>query len=285
MQTLIISACTDAGVNINGANIGAKKLGKYLESKNLPVIYLQNDPHFVKETSPTNYQKNINTINTFNKKLYDTITNEKKFSLTIGGDHSIAIGSALASNTNNQNIGIIWFDAHPDYNTFKTTITGNIHGLPLAAINGFETKELTTFTNNYIKPENTVIIGARSIDPKEKENLLKTGVKLYTTTDIHKYGLKYIITEAIKIASKNTNGIHISYDLDVIDPKIAPGVSIPEINGITKKEAIDALNLFLTNIDKIVSFDLVEFNPLKDNNHVTYDLATNILDNIINTLK
>ena len=261
METIIISACTDAGVHIDGASLGAYKLGKYLENK-YNVTYINNTSNFIKDKNPKNLQKNLSEIN-----------------------HSISIGSALASNYKNGNIGIIWFDAHPDYNTFNTTITGNIHGLPLATINGFNNKELINFKiKDYINHKNTVIVGARSIDKLEKENLKQAGIKVFTTNDIKKLGIKYVINEALKIALNNTSKIHISYDLDVIDPNIAPGVSVPEKNGLTKKEALIALNLFLEKIDNIASFDLVEFNPLKDINNKTYDISTTILDTLLDKI-
>ncbi len=285
MEPIIISACTDAGVHIDGASLGAYNLGKYLETQNKEVIYIKNNPNFIKEKETTNLKKNLQAVNIFNQKLYNTILNNKeKFPIIIGGDHSLAIGSALASATINENIGLIWFDAHPDYNTFETTITGNIHGLPLAAINNFHNEDLTKFTNNYIKPENTVIVGARSIDTLEKENLIINGIKIFTTKDIKKLGINHVIKEAIKIATKNTSKIHISFDLDVIDPNIAPGVSVPEINGLSKEESLIALNLFLANISHICSFDLVEYNPLKDLNNKTYNIAIEILNTILRTL-
>ena len=281
MQTLIISACTDAGVHIDGANLGAYNLGKYLEQKNNKIIYLKNPSNFIKEKEPTNLRKNITAINNFNNELYNTILNNpNKFPIILGGDHSISIASALASNKIHQNIGIIWFDAHTDYNTFKTTITGNIHGLPLAAINGFYNKELTKFTDNYINPKNTVIIGARSIDPLEKENLIKNNIKVFTTNDIKELGFSNVLNEAFKIATNNTNGVHLSFDLDVIDPSFAPGVSIPELNGLSLEETLKIYNIFLDNISKIVSFDLVEYNPLKDINNKTYNLAIDIINKL-----
>ena len=112
---------------------------------------------------------------------------EGLFPITLGGDHSIAISSALAdAKKNDGHIGMIWIDAHTDYNTFESTITGNIHGLPLAAIDGYEKRFLTEFHDgNYFKPENTVIVGGRDIDPLEVENLKDAGVKVFTTEEIH----------------------------------------------------------------------------------------------------
>lgn len=278
LKTLFLSAATDAGVNIDGAKEGAILLGKYLENNNENVLYIKNSDNFIKDKSKDNLKKNLEEVNYFNEKLYNSIVNNKDyFPITIGGDHSISIGSALASAKNNKNIGIIWFDAHPDFNTFKTTITGNIHGLPLAAIAGLE-KDLTKFHNhNYVKPENICIVGARSIDPLELKNLEAQHIKVFTTEDIKTKGITYCLEEAIKIASSNTLGIHISYDLDVIDPFIAPGVSVPEVNGITKEEAIKALEIFLKDMPKVVSIDLVEFNSLNDKNNQTYDIAIKLL--------
>ncbi len=286
MKSLIISASSDAGVSIDGAKDGALKLGKYLENLNKEVIYIKNRDNFVKDKNPLNKRKNEEEINIFNEKLYQTIIeNKDKFPFTIGGDHAIAIGSALASQKNHGNIGIIWFDAHPDYNTFKTTITGNIHGLPLASITGFDNASLTNFHHSsFVKYENTVIVGARSIDKEELVNLKKAGIKVFTTEDIKNLGIEKVLNETLKIASQNTLGIHISYDLDVIDPKLAPGVSVPESEGINLEDAYKAIDILFKDVDKIVSLDLVEFNPLFDQDDKTYNIACNLINNIISKI-
>ena len=177
---------------------------------------------------------------------------------------------------------MIWIDSHGDYNTFETTRTGNLHGLPLACLNHQTKDRLSFFHNgNYYDPKNTIIVGGRDIDPWEMPNIKDAGVTLFTTEDIRDQGIENIIKKAMDIALKNTNGVHISYDLDVIDPQIAPGVSVPAINGITEDEAYKIADEVLKYIDHIKSIDIVEFNPTRDINHKTENIAINILDKVI----
>lgn len=281
MKMLIIGAVSDAGLITDGASKGAIKLGKYLESLNYNVTYLKNSKDFIKDKDTSNKRKNEKEINKFNKNLYKLIrTNKDKFPITIGGDHSVSIGSVLASQRNNKSLGLIWFDAHPDFNTFETTITGNIHGLPLASITAFGNSSLTKFHKfNYINPKNVVIIGARSIDKGELLNLKKAGIKVFTTKDIYELGIDYILKEALNIVLNNTNGFHLSYDLDVIDPLIAKGVSVKESNGIDLDIAYKTLEILLQS-EKLLSFDLVEYNPLFDTDNQTFKIAVNLLNMI-----
>ena len=220
-----------------------------------------------------------------NEVMYqDTVKKMKQgyFPIMIGGDHTVAIPSSLADCYNNEEIGMIWIDAHGDYNTFETTTTGNIHGLPLATITGYKCEELRRFhKGDVINPEKTVIVGARSIDPGERENLKYSGVTIFTTEDIKKEGTKAIMEKAWQIASHKTKSVHVSYDLDVIDPDDAPGVSIPEFDGISTKEAMEICDNIIENFDKISSFDLVELNPLRDVNRKTEQIGLNILAKVI----
>lgn len=228
----IINACTDLGVHVNGAAEGPIDLTKNLSHNNINNIVTVKYSNVVKEYQNDNKKKNLQEVNKFNKQLYNEVLsslNNEKFPITIGGDHSLAIASALASIKKYSNLGIIWFDSHGDYNTFDTTITGNIHGLPLAVITNYEKRELSEFHNgNFYKPQNTVIVGARDIDdPLEIENLREAGVTVFSTKDVQQQGADVITKKAFEIASNNTNGVHVSFDIDLIDPKIAPGVSVP----------------------------------------------------------
>ena len=279
---VIIEAKSDLGLHIDGANLGPSLITSNIDNK----IIIEKE-NCIKSTNPNDLKKNLKEVNNFNTKLYNTvidILNNNKFPITIGGDHSIAIASSLASR-NKCNIGIIWIDAHLDYNTFETTITGNLHGLPLAAVNGLA-KDLTPFTNTFINPKNTVVVGYRAKEDNAKvevDNILNAGGTIFTTDDIKKYGVKKVMEEAIKIASNNTDGIHISFDLDFIDPIDAPGVSVPEVDGIDKKTALEVIH-YLNNTNNIKSFDIVEYNPLNDKENITLDIAKEILDYVINNI-
>lgn len=284
----IIDACTDLGVSVDGAALGPEILTEDLINKKVDNIHIIHADENGKEKEKDNKKKNLKKLNEFNIELYNRVLksiDEKKFPLTIGGDHSLVIASALASIKKNQNLGIIWIDAHGDYNTFKTTITGNIHGLPLAVIDGYEKMYLADFHNgSFYNSKNTVIVGGRDIDPLEQENLKDAGVTVFTTEEIHKRGMKAVMEDAIKIACNNTNGMHISYDLDVIDPVICPGVSVPAKNGINLEEAYEAVDEIIKYKDKLKSLDLVEYNPLKDIDNKTKVIAKTILESLINNI-
>ena len=286
MRTMIFGAGTDLGVHIDGANLGPVQLMNDLKAfyKGESMLF-ERDKEIIKSRNLSDRRKNEYEVEKFNSQLYKAMVEkikEEYFPIMIGGDHSAAIASALASAKVNVDVGIIWIDAHTDYNTFETTITGNIHGLPLAAINGYKNQDLRYYHDGkIIQPSRTVIIGARSMDEEEKDNVKYSGVTVFTTQDIKEKGVDAIMEEAFKIAGYKTKGIHISYDLDVIDPDIAPGVSIPEFDGISEEEAMKINEYIVKNMQDVLSFDLVEFNPLRDIDRKTEQIALNILAQII----
>ena len=286
MKSIIFGAGSDLGVHIDGAHLGPVQLINDLQSfyKGEAQSFTQ-DENIIKSRNLSDRRKNEYEVDKFNTVLYNAMVEKIKqdyFPILLGGDHSVVVASALASLKVHGDLGIIWIDAHTDYNTFETTITGNIHGLPLAAITGYDCKELTNFiTNEYINPKNAVIVGARSIDPWEIGNIRNAGVTVFTTQDIKENGVQNVMDEAFKIALNNTQGTHISYDIDVIDPIIAPGVSVPEINGINDNEAYEIMNYLISRKRDIKSMDLVEFNPTRDINNKTYKIAKKILEEIL----
>lgn len=294
MRLNIINACSDLGVNIDGSNLGPEVLKKHIinNDKINDIIDVKYE-NVTKSNDKNDLAKNLGELNKFNEKLYKTVQLTKKegiFPITVGGDHSIAISSALASIEHENSLGIIWIDTHPDFNTFETTTTGNIHGMPLATITGNNKTKLTKFHNgNFYKNENTVIIGARDIDPLEKENLEKANIKIFSTNDVKTKNIEKIIDEAVSVALLNTNGLHISFDIDVIDPVIAPGISVGFKNGISKKDVEEILSALLKYKDKIKSFDIVEFNPKNDieskTELITKDILIRIIDEFSDKIK
>ncbi|MBR4694310.1 MAG: arginase [Bacilli bacterium] len=287
MRTMIFGAGSDLGVHIDGASLGPKQLMNDISTfyKGESMLF-QQDANIIKSRNFGDRRKNEYEVEKFNTELYKNIVSkikEEYFPILIGGDHSVAIASALASCKVNIDVGIIWIDAHTDYNTFETTITGNIHGLPLAAITGYKCNELRYYHDGkVIQPSRTVIVGARSIDDAEKDNLRYAGVTVFSTQDIKEKGIDAVMDEAFKIAGYKTKGVHVSYDIDVIDPYTAPGVSIPEYDGISEEEAMKINEYLVKHINEILSFDLVEFNPLRDQDRRTEQIALNILTQIIN---
>lgn len=286
----IIAACSDLGVHVTGSQLGPETLINNINKDDVNNIKIINyDKNYIKELNKNNLKKNLEQINIFNKSLYNEVINTLEshhFPITLGGDHSIAIASALASINKYNNLGIIWFDAHGDFNTFETTTSGNIHGLPFAAITGYEKKLLTSFhSGNYYNYKNAVLFGARDIDePYEMNNLKDAGITIITTQDIKKYGIDAMCKKAFDIVSNGTEGVHISYDLDCIDSDIAPGVSIPVKNGLNLEEAYSFVDYMIKNKEKIKSIDLVELNPLRDIDKKTEKIATNILNILIKNL-
>lgn len=280
MKITLVNACSDLGVMINGSDKGPLVLSENI--KNIDNIITIQKENIDKERDIGNKKRNIKYVNIFNEKLYNAIINEENFVITLGGDHSIAIGSDLASKKKHKNIGLLWIDAHSDYHNMDSTITGNIHGMPFATISGQNGSELSYFFDEeYYDPKKTVLIGGRDIESPEYINLEKAGVKIITTEDIKKYGVKKIMEEAFNIALNNTDGVHISYDLDVIDPEIAKGVSVKAKDGINEKEAYLIKDELVKKIDSIKSFDLVEYNPDYDTDLKTKEIALNILNDVI----
>lgn len=286
----IIAACSDLGVHVNGSQLGPETLINNINKDDVNNIKIINyDKNYIKELDKNNLKKNLEQINIFNKSLYNEVINTLEshhFPITLGGDHSIAIASALASIKKYNNLGIIWFDAHGDYHTFQTTMSGNIHGLPFAAVTGYEKNLLNHFhKGNYYNYKNAVLFGARDIDePYEMNNLKDAGVTIITTQDIKKYGIDAMCKKAFDIVSNGTEGVHISYDLDCIDSDIAPGVSIPVKNGLNLEEAYSFVDYMIKNKEIIKSIDLVELNPLRDIDKKTEKIATNILNKLIKNI-
>ncbi|HET9532040.1 MAG TPA: arginase [Blastocatellia bacterium] len=202
--------------------------------------------------------------------------------VVLGGDHSIAVGSmaGLASFYRKQNkrVGIIWLDAHTDINTPETTPSGNIHGMPLAALLGHGARELTHVSGFAPKvlPEHVAVIGARSVDPGEREIIRSLGVRVFTMSELDDRGLGSVIEEAIDIASRNTAGFHVTIDMDFIDPFYAPGVGTPERGGATYRESHLAMEK-IADSGCVLSVELTEVNPVYDIANQTALLAVELI--------
>jgi len=225
--------------------------------------------------------KYLEEIVTINERLHLIVSEAIKdgvVPLILGGDHSLGIGTLAGLALSEQSFGLIWFDTHGDYNSLDTTESGNIHGMPLAVANGIGAQELTSIGGfqKKLREENTVIIGAREMDPQEKEMLRKSKIKVFTMRDIDQMGMTEVVNRGIKIASQGTDGIHVSFDLDVIDPEEAPGVGTPVPGGITYREAHLAMEL-LADSGLITSMDVVEVNPILDSHNKTAKLAVGLI--------
>lgn len=286
MKTVVIGAGSDLGIHIDGTSLGPTQLLNDLKGfYQGEILSFEQDEEIIKSRNLSDRRKNEFEIEKFNTILYNTVIEkmeEDYFPIVIGGDHSVSIPSALGSMKQNENIGIIWIAAHPCYNTFESTITGDIHGLSLAAITGYKCNELRYYhEGGTIQPSRCVVVGAREIDEVEKDNIRYAGITVFSTEDIKERGVKAIMDEAFKIAGYKNNGVHVSFDLDVMDPEVAPGVSIPSLDGLNEDDAIAINEEVMKHIDEVVSYDLIEYNPLRDFNRKTEQIAVNLLAQII----
>ncbi|WLV24859.1 arginase [Aciduricibacillus chroicocephali] len=228
--------------------------------------------------------KNLNEIARVSDELAatsDGVIKEGNFPLIVGGDHSIAIGSLAGISRNYENLGVIWYDAHGDLNTPETSPSGNIHGMPLAASLGIGHKRLVNLyaEGAKIKPENLVIIGARSLDPGEKELIREKGIRVYTMHEVDRMGMPAVIDEAIGYLKERTDGLHLSLDLDGLDPSEAPGVGTPVMGGMTYRESHLAMEM-IHESGMLTSAEFVEVNPILDDRNRTADLAVGLMGSL-----
>ena len=289
MKINLIGAGSDLGVSKDGADLGPGRLLKYYEKDTRinKIIEINKSKDIIKSYDKKDLENNLNEINEFNKRLYDEVLATKEDNILpviIGGDHSIAIASTFASIKKEKQLGVIWFDAHGDYNTFETTRTGNLHGLPLATTNGLAKKLNPYHDGPYYKSENTLILGGRDIDPWEWPVINDNNVKVFSSEELKENDIKEIVKESIKRVTNNFKiGFHMSFDIDVIDPEDAPGVSVPAINGISKNLYFKIVDEILLYKDYIKSIDIVEYNPTFDDNDKTLNIAHNTLEKILRT--
>ena len=206
--------------------------------------------------------------------------------ILLGGDHSIAIGtiSGVAAHlkARDKKLGLIWVDAHGDINTPATSPTGHIHGMPLATILGFGHELLVNLGDNPVRvaPENVALIGIRNIDNDEKKIVQKSGIHYFTMRDIDEKGIAWVMDRAIAAASQGTEGIHISCDMDALDPIHAPGVSVPEPGGLSYREARMLMER-AHETKKIISLEFVEVNPALDIRGQTANLCVDLIQSAV----
>ena len=227
------------------------------------------------------YLKEITATCTSSADLVLKTLEAGKVPLVLGGDHSVAAGTvsgvAKYFRRKNQKIGLLWIDAHTDMNTPDTSPSGNVHGMPLAALMGLGPAELGNIYefSPKVDPENCVLVGIRDVDNFEKENIRKAGVQVFTMRDIDERGMRAVMEEALSLAGNGTAGYHVSLDMDWIDPEDAPGVGTPVRGGATYREAHLAMEI-LADHGRLLSFEIVEVNPVIDEHNRTADLAVEL---------
>ncbi|MCC6588307.1 MAG: arginase [Bryobacterales bacterium] len=214
--------------------------------------------------------------------LVEKAAGQGKFPLILGGDHSAAVGTVSGMSRHfrkkKQKIGMIWVDAHADMNTPESSISGNIHGMPLACLIGRGPNELTHIFNYAPKvdPQNVVIVGLRNVDQLERQAVRDSGVHVFTMRDIDERGMKPVMSDTIRFAMEGAAGFHISFDMDSVDPQQAPGVGTPVPGGLTYREAHLAMEM-AGDSGGVLSMEVVEVNPVLDVANRTADLAVQLI--------
>ncbi|WP_338471375.1 arginase [Niallia sp. XMNu-256] len=233
---------------------------------------------------PNTNLKNLHLVAEKNEILAQKVAqvvDEGSFPLILGGDHSIAIGTLAGLAKQYKNLGVIWFDAHGDLNTVETSPSGNIHGMPLAVSLGLGHNLLTNIggVTPKVKPENIVIIGARSLDEGEKSLIKAKEIKVFTMHEIDRLGMTKVMEETISYLKDKTDGVHLSFDLDGLDPSDAPGVGTPVIGGVSYRESHLAMEM-LAEAHLITSAEFVEINPILDDKNKTAITAVALMGSL-----
>jgi arginase len=268
-----------SAVRVAGLEARLESLGHVVEDAGniavaIPEQKTEGDPH-------AKYLKEITATCTKHAELVLKTLEAGKIPIVLGGDHSVAAGTVAGVaefyHKQNQKIGLIWMDAHADINTPSSSPSGNVHGMPLAAIMGLGPPELANIFNFHpkVSPENCVLVGVRDVDTIEKENIRKAGVEVFTMRDIDERGMRAVMEEALRMAGRGTSGYHVSLDMDWIDPEDAPGVGTPVWGGATYREAHLAMEI-IADHGRMLSFEIVEVNPVIDERNQTADLAVEL---------
>jgi arginase len=287
----ILSVPFDLGAGRKGVHLGPKAIfqaGLKRRIANLGIDYILEgeiaSPVSTK-SGTSQHLKNLEEVIELNTKLaarVASIVDKGNFPLILGGDHSIAIGTLSGLAQHYKNLGVIWFDAHSDLNTEDTSPSGNIHGMSLAVGLGIGHPLLTQIQSNgfKIEPHHVVIIGARQLDTGEKEYISASGVTCFTMHDIDRMGMGQVIEKTLDILSSTTDGIHLSFDVDSLDPLEAPGTGTPVKGGVSYREAHFALEL-LHESGLITSAEFVEVNPMLDSDNKTAQLAVECIASLL----
>jgi arginase len=288
----IIGVPMDLGASRRGVDMGPsalrvaglqsrlKQIGRQCEDfGNIPVPQPE-EQHFGEKNA-----KYLSEISQTCKGLAEIVRktlDDDLLPIVLGGDHSIAVGTAAGVAAHfakkSKSIGMIWLDAHADMNTPESSPSGNIHGMPLAAIMGYGPPELTELggTKPMVQSRNVALVGVRDLDAKERRLIKESGVHVFTMRDVDERGMREVMSEALRFASDETAGICVSLDMDFVDPSDAPGVGTPVRGGATYREAHLALEM-IADSRAIVSFELVEINPAIDLHNTTATLGVELI--------
>jgi arginase len=289
----IIGVPLDLGGGRRGVDMGPSAfriagLGERITALGYTVVDKGDLPAPIPETRELRDErkKYIRDIAKVCQKLYQSSLqslDEGAMPLVLGGDHSLAAGSVgaaadWAKRTRDLPMGLLWVDAHGDMNTPATSLSGNVHGMPLAALLGPEPAELSRIgtMSPKVLPAHTVIIGVRNLDDREKVAVRDSHVHVFTMKDIDRQGIASIVEQALNLAGNGTAGIHVSFDMDVCDPQIAPGVGTPVKGGLDYREAHMVMEI-VADSGLLTSLDMVEANPTLDLQNTTAQLGTEVV--------
>jgi arginase len=268
-----------SAVRVAGLAARLEELGHIVEDAGNVAVAI---PEQKKAGDPNaKYLKEITATCTKSAELVLKTLEVGKVPVVLGGDHSVAAGTVAGVaefyRRQDQRIGLLWIDAHSDMNTPDSSPSGNVHGMPLAALMGLGPAELGNIFNFFpkVRPENCVLVGIRDVDSHEKENIRKAGVEVFTMRDIDERGMRAVMEEALRMAGRGTAGYHVSLDMDWIDPEDAPGVGTPVWGGATYREAHLAMEI-ISDHGRMLSFEIVEVNPVIDEHNQTADLAVEL---------
>lgn len=207
--------------------------------------------------------------------------------VTLGGDHSLAMGSvagvATALAERGERVGLVWLDAHSDIHTPDTSTSGNVHGMPIAHLLGHGHRRLASIASvaPALRPENVVLVGLRDVDAAERDHIRDWGVTAFTMRDIDERGIAAVMRDALEIAGRGTAGVHVSLDMDWLDPIEAPGVGTAVRGGATYREAHTAMEIVADRDEHLFSLDVVEVNPVLDRHNRTAELAVGLIESAL----
>lgn len=221
-----------------------------------------------------------------NRSLADQVykaVRRGRFPLVLGGDHSIAVGTVSGigawAHAKGKKLGLVWVDAHSDINTPRTSPSGNVHGMPLAALLGLGPTVLGQIGGKFrkVEPANVALVGIRSVDEGERTHLRKLGVNVYTMADVDRHGIHVVMEKAIANVTRETDMVHVSFDLDAVDPALAPGVGTPVKGGLDYREAHLVMES-LSSAGVMTSLEIVEVNPILDDRNQSARFAVELVE-------
>jgi arginase len=288
----IIGVPMDLGASRRGVDMGPsalrvaglqsrlKQLGRHVEDIGNVQVKQPEEQHYGEKNAK--YLEEISETCKGLAEMIQKTLDENLTPLVLGGDHSIAVGTAAGAaahfQKNSKRIGMIWLDAHGDMNTPESSPSGNIHGMPLASIMGYGPPELTELggIKPMVEPHNVCLVGIRDLDAKERKLVKDSGVHIFTMRDIDERGMREVMSEALRFAGDDTAGVAVSLDMDFVDPTEAPGVGTPVRGGVTYREAHLAMEM-IADSRALTSFELVEINPVIDLHNKTATLGVELV--------